>query len=413
MKMKKVMCLLLALVLVFSLAACSGGDSGSSSETPSSSGGDSSQADGSSGSELSGDPIKIGLITVLTGDRAMEGEYGSNTVEILTEEINANGGVLGRPVEIVMEDGLGTEVGAVNAFRKLADDPDIVAIVGSDQSNDNIAIAPEAESYEILTTAQGSSPTLRDICFENPWMFQIRPCDETLNASLMAYAVEENNHQTFAVIHDTDTAATDNANLFIDALATYGIEPELVLSYPTGTKDFTSHLVQIQQSGVDAVISTGSQTEGAILLQQMRSLGMTDMPVYGSNAYADPLLLELAGDAANGVYSVSSWVTNTPNEIGKALADEYYERFGQELGKTGAQVYDNIKIICEAIERAGTTDRAAVRDAMTTIDSFQGAITTYDCRTNGDCGRGGLLVKIENGEAVILQEIMVEKEIAE
>lgn len=354
-------------------------------------------------------PIKIGLTTVLTGDRSLEGEYASNAVKIIVDEINSAGGVLGRPIEVVIEDALGTDVGAVNAYRKLSADDDIVAIIGSDSSNDNMAVSSSALEFEILTTAQGSSPTLRDMCNnDNPWLFQLRACDQTLCAALIKYAVEEMGLKKFAVMHDTETSSSDQARLFTEALALYGIEPEVTVEFTTGTKDYSSHLVQIQNAEVEAIIGAAFQTEAAILIQQARALGI-DIPIFGSNAFADPVTISLAKEATDNVYCASAWVPNTPNEKGSALATKYKELFGNDCGKAAAQVYDHVSVICEAIKIAGTTDRAAIRDAMNTIDSYLGAVTTYDCRTNGDCGRGGLLVKVENQVPIILDEITSEK----
>ena len=108
-----------------------------------------------------GGAIKIGLTVPLSGDRAAEGSYASNAAKLVEEEINAAGGVLGREIKIEIQDSTGTDVGATNAYLKLAADKDIVAIIGPDNSNDNIAIASSAESSKILTTGQGSSPALR------------------------------------------------------------------------------------------------------------------------------------------------------------------------------------------------------------------------------------------------------------
>ena len=355
-------------------------------------------------------PIKIGLTTVLTGDRSLEGEYATNGAKIIQQEINDSGGVLGRPIQIVIEDALGTDVGAVNAYRKLADDPEIVAIIGSDSSNENIAISSAAMEFEIPTTAQGSNPKLRDICdYENRWLFQLRACDDTLCAALMRYAVEQGGYKRFALIHDTETNSAAQARLFTEGLAKYGLEPLVVIPFTTGTKDFTSHITRIQQVKPEAIISGCFQTEAAILVQQIRALGMTDIPIFGSNAFADPVAIRLAGKAMNGVYSAAAWVPTTPNPKGAALAKKYKELYKEDCGKAAAQVYDHVSIIVEAILRAGTTDRAAVRDAMNTIDDYHGAITRYDLRTNGDCGRGGLLAKVVNDEAIIVEEIISEK----
>ena len=355
--------------------------------------------------EVSGDPILIGLTTVLTGDRSLEGEYASNVCEIFMDEVNSAGGILGRPVKVVIEDAQGTDVGATTAWRKLASNDDIVAIIGADSSNDNIAVADLVKENQIITIAQGSSPTLRDLCYENPWLFQIRACDATLCYALMDFAVTQKGFTKFAVINEQESAGVDQANLFRAALATHNIEPVISLSFATGTKDMTALLMQIQQSGAEAIVGSGFPDGAAMLLQQKMSLGMDNVVVFGSNGYADPMTLRLAGEAANGVYSTTHWSPDTTSPKGSALAAKYKELYKEDCGKSASQVYDALSVICEGIKRAGTTDRAAVRDALNTIDAFEGVMTTYDVTTNGDCGRGGLLVEIQDGVAVIVEQI--------
>lgn len=400
--MKKLFALLLAALMVVGLLACGA----TPNETTAAA--DNPPADNEQAAAPD-EPIKIGLTTVLTGDRALEGQYASNAAAIVQEEINAAGGVLGRPLEIVIEDALGTDVGAVNAYRKLAADDDIVAIITPDSSNDGMAQAPSALEFKIPTTAQGSSPTLRDMCNnENKYLFQLRACDETLCAALIQYAVEELGLESFAILHDTETSSADQAGLFTKALANYGIEPKVVVPFTTGTKDFSSQIAQVQNSGAEAIIGACFQTEAAILITQIRAMGL-DVPILGSNAFADPVTIQLAGDATDDVYCASAWVPNTPVPRGKAFSEKYEQTYGEECGKAAAQIYDHVSIICEAIEIAGSTDREAVRDAMNTISDYEGAITTYDCRTNGDCGRGGLLVRVKNQQAEIIDAITSEK----
>ena len=363
----------------------------------------------SMGASFSEDTIKIGLTTVITGDRSLEGEYGKNAAAIALEEINAAGGVLGKQLELVIEDSLGTDVGAVNAYRKLAADPAILAIIGSNSSNDNIAISNSVLEAKILTTAQGSSPTLTELCNkDNPWMFQLRTSDRTLFAALTKFAVEEKGVKSFALLHDTETASSNQAQLFEAALTNYGIVPLIKVPFTTGTKDFSSHLAQIQNSGAEGVVIACFHTEAAIIMGQMRALGM-EQPVFGSNAFGDPVTISLAGDAINGVYSATSWVPTTTTEKGAAFAAKYLERYKTAAASSAAQIYDHIYVICEAITRAGTTDRTAIRDAMNTISDYQGAITVFDCRTNGDCGRGGLLVQIVDQVPTIVQALYSEK----
>ena len=353
------------------------------------------------------DVVKLGLTVPLSGDRATEGSYATNALEIVVDEINEAGGVLGKELVVEVQDTTGTDVGATNAYLKLAADDDIVAIIGSDNSNDNIAIAGSVADAEIMTTTQGSSPTLQATCEENEWMFQLRACDSSLCGALMSYAYNEIGAKSFTVIHDTETASADQARLFTEAIEALGGTVDGDISFTNGTKDFTAQLTQAMQNDSDALVVACLQTEAAILIQQARAMGI-ESPVFGSNAFSDPVAIDLAGEAINGAYSITAWVPNTPNELGAAFSQKYEETFDESCAKAAAQIRDHIYIICQAIENAGSTDRAAVRDAMLELTDYQGAITTYDCSLRGNCGKGGLVVQVQDLVPTIIEEIVTE-----
>ena len=351
-------------------------------------------------------PIKIGITCSMTGDRSLEGWYTERAVEMFTEKINAEGGVLGRELQVLVEDSKGDSTGAVTAWKKLASEDGVVAIVGADSSNDNLAVADLASENQFLTTAQGSSPTLRDTCYENPWLFQLRTCDEALCYALMDYAVAQG-YTKFAVIYESESSSTDQAGLFTAALAEHGLEPVITLSFATGTKDLTAQLAQIQNSGADCIAAASFQDSAAVLLTNKEALGI-ELPVFGSNGYTDPVTIELAGEAAEGAMAGTHWAPTTTREKGAAFAKDFTERYKEPCGKSAAQIYDHLSILCEAIERAGSTEPQAVADAMRTITDYEGVMTDYDCSRNGSCGKGGLLAVVQDGEAVIVDEIITE-----
>ena len=353
------------------------------------------------------DTVKIGLTVPLSGDRATEGSYATNAMKLVVDEINSAGGVLGKQLEVVVQDTTGTDVGATNAYLKLAADKDITAIIGSDNSNDNIAIAGSVESAKIPTTTQGSSPTLQATCEASDWMFQLRTCDSNLCAALMKYAVEEVGAKTFTIIHDTETASSDQARLFQAGIEAMGGTVDQELSFTNGTKDFTAQLTQAAANNSDALVVACLQTEAAILIQQARDMGITQ-PVFGSNSFGDPVTVDLAGEAINGAYSVTAWVPNTPNPAGAAFSKKYEETYNEACAKAAAQVRDHIYVLCAAIEQAGSTDRTAVRDALLTMTHYEGAITTYNCSTKGNCGTGGLIVQVQDLVPTIVEEIVTE-----
>lgn len=349
-------------------------------------------------------PVKIGITCSMTGDRSLEGWYTERAAEMFAEKINAEGGVLGRDLQVVIEDSKGDSTGAVTAWKKLAADDAVVAIIGADSSNDNLAVADLATKNQRVTTAQGSSPTLRDTCYNNPWLFQLRTCDVALCYALIDYAVAHG-YTRFAVINESESSSVDQAGLFTAALATHDLEPVISLSFATGTKDLTAQLAQIQNSGADCIAAASFQDVAAVLLTNKEALGI-EIPVFGSNGYTDPVTIELAGEAAEGAMAGTHWAPTTTREKGAAFAKEFTKRYNEPCGKSAAQIYDHLSILCEAINRAGSTDQQAIADAMRTITDFEGVMTNYDCSKNGDCGKGGLLAVVKDGEAVIIDEII-------
>ena len=251
------------------------------------------------------------------------------------------------------------------------------------------------------------SLTLQATCEASDWMFQLRTCDSNLCASLMKYAVEEVGAKSFTIIHDTETASSDQARLFQAGIEAMGGTVDQVLSFTNGTKDFTAQLTQAAANNSDALVVACLQTEAAILIQQARDMGITQ-PVFGSNAFGDPVTIDLAGEAINGAYSVTAWVPNTPNPAGAAFSKKYEQTYNEACAKAAAQIRDHIYVLCAAIEQAGSTDRTAVRDALLGMTHYEGAITTYNCSTKGNCGTGGLIVQVQDLVPTIVEEIVTE-----
>lgn len=402
---RKTLAMALSAFMILSLAACGGSKTettaAASSEAAATAAADTGAAPASEGE------IKIGLTVPLSGDRATEGSYAQNAVKLVEEEINAAGGVLGKNIKIEIQDSLGTDVGATNAFLKLAADPDIVAIIGSDNSNDNIAIAQSVEQSKIVTTTQGSSPTLQATCEASEWMFQLRACDSTLCTALMDYAVKETGAKTFTIIHDTETASTDQANLFKAGIEANGGSVDDMIAFTSGTKDFTAQITNASAKDSDAIVIACLQTEAAIITQQMKAMGV-EKPIFGSNAFGDTVTIGLAGDAMNGAYSVTAWVPDAPTELGGPFSKKYHDTYNEDCAKAAAQIRDHVYVICRAIEDAGSTDRTEIRDAMLKITDYEGAITHYDCSRKGNCGKGGLIVQIQDQVPTIIKEIVTE-----
>src|SRR5450756_897029 len=184
------------------------------------------------------DPIKIGMVVPLTGSIADAGRYGAQGAKLAVEEVNRAGGVLGRPLELVIEDDQSLNPATVLAFSKLADNKDIVAFLGPTRSTQIQAIAPTVKQVGRPVMIGGTDPSLT--LAGNPWFFRFRPND-TYTARVMSdYGVNKLGKKKWAIVHATDAFGTNAKTLFTEALKSQGITPVLVEGQPNNSPDYTA-----------------------------------------------------------------------------------------------------------------------------------------------------------------------------
>lgn len=353
------------------------------------------------GDVASDEPIIIGCATALTGERAMTGQFTKNALEMAVKEINDAGGLLGRDVKVIYEDDLGTDAGAVNAFNKLSGNG-VSAVIGSLFSTLDIAISGEVMKMEIPTVVSGSSIAIGEL--KNPWMFQARSSDAISATAIAKYAVNNLSLKKIAIIHDSDAFGQGASKAAIDALKELGIEPVVVTTYNGGDKDFTPHIMKIKQAGAEVVLGFSLQTEAGLIMKQLKDLDIT-VPLIGSSSFASKISIDLAKEAANGVYSIADYVPTTPLVKGQEFAKKYKDTYKIESDWSSASKYDSFYLIVEAIKIAGSTDKTAIKNAFSTIKDFQSASNIFTFNEKNVGGTSVLVVQIENGVPKVLESI--------
>jgi len=382
MNKKWLLVLSVIMVMVFLVAGCS------------------SQKSTTSGEQAKA-PIKIGVVTTLTGERALTGQYTKNGVLMAIDEINKQGGVNGSKLEAVFEDDNGSDAGAVNAFNKLASS-NVAVVIGPIYSTMDLAMSPSIKKAEIPTLVIGSS---NDIAKQkNPWMFQSRTPDAISAKAIAKFAVENLHLKKLAILHDTDNFASGAAEVATKTLEELKAPPVLTLSYNTGDKDFTPQLAKIKASGADGVLAWSQQVEAGLIMKQMRGLGIT-IPLIGSNSYVTKIAIDLAKENAEGVYSVADYVTTTPVPKGQNFAKNYKEKYKIDSEFNSAMGYDAAYLAAEAIKKAGSTDKNKVREAMASIKDFVGVATTYSFDANNIGGTSVWIVQVKNGQPQVIQAV--------
>src|SRR6202020_284542 len=226
------------------------------------------------GAKAQASTIKIGMCVPVTGPAAEQGLWAQNGAKLALAVVNKAGGVLGKQVELIIEDDQTTNPGAVLAFSKLAAQPDIVAFLGSIRSTQTHAMAPDILKTGKPVCFGGTDPALTKL--GNPGLFRFRPNDSYSGRVIAAYGVETLGKKNWAVVHSTDAFGTGGFKALSASLDEIGAKVALDQGYPNQSQDFTPVVLAIKSSGADIIGSYFTyENDQAIFARQAKQLGLT------------------------------------------------------------------------------------------------------------------------------------------
>jgi len=348
------------------------------------------------------DTIKIGMVFEGTGPNAEAGVYTHNGAKLALEEINAAGGVLGKRLELKLEDNQSTNPGTVLAFSKLFGEGGIVAVIGPIRSTQIQASSPTVAKAGIPTMIGGTDPSLTKV--NNRWVFRARPNDSYSSKVIADFGVNTLKKQKWAIIHSTDAFGSGGMNALVSALKAYGVTPVLIQGYTNNSQDFTPVVLAIKKSGADIIGSymTNSPDVG-IFAKQLRQLGVTAEWV-GSPSVVTDTAMKLAGPALSGVYGIADFTPDASAES-KAYAKKYRDAYKLDPDVYSSWAYDALRVLALAINTAKSTDPEAIRKAIVGIKGWKGVEGSYNFDENGDGLRGYNVVKNEGGKVAFIKHI--------
>jgi branched-chain amino acid transport system substrate-binding protein len=348
------------------------------------------------------EPLKIGMVTPLTGAAVESGRYQTQGAKLAAEEVNKAGGVLGRPIELVIEDDQTTNPGIVLAFSKLAGDKDIPAFIGPVRSTQVHAVAPDIQRIGKPVMIGGTDPQLTHM--GNPWLFRFRPNDFYSARAIADYGVKTLGKKKWAIVHSTDAFGTNGMKNLVAVLNGMGVEPLLVQGYTNNSQDFTPVALATKQSGADVVGTYMTfETDVGIFAKQLGRLGV-NISWVGSPSTATSTALRLGGAALNGSYIVSDFSRDS-SPAAKEFALKYEEAYKSAPDFFGAWTYDAVHVLALAIDNAKSLVSQKIREAILSVKGYPGAEGTYDFDQNGDGLHGYNIVKNVNGEIVFDRHI--------
>ncbi len=338
--------------------------------------------------------IKIGFIAPLTGDLAYIGENMKAAAEIARDEINQAGGVGGRNVELIVEDGKCEPKEAANAGNKLINMDKVPAIIGGLCSSETLAVAPLAErSRVILFSAASTSP---DISSAGDFIFRDVPSDSFQGVFAAEYVKTKLGKNRVALLKCLSDWCLGVNDSFKAEFKRLGGQITSEEAFPQDSRDLRSQIAKIKNSKPDLVYFV-SYTEGAIVgIRQMKELGM-DAPIFGADAWSDPKIWESVGESGDG----ARYVEPANNEIPKAFIDAMSKKTGgKEINVYAPRAYDAMKLLASVMNKAGT-DTDAIRKGLYATANYQGIADNYTFDKNGDITNARYAVKeVRKGKGV-------------
>lgn len=343
-----------------------------------------------------GEPIKIGFIGPLTGDAATYGEPISNAVRLAVDEVNKSGGVDGRIIEVIYEDGKCTGKDAVNAVQKLVNVDKIKIIIGGVCSGEALAILPITEPANVLVLSPAASSP--DLTGAGDLFFRNSPSDSDGGKALAKLIIEK--HNKIAIISEQTDYAQALANVFMKNFESLGGEIVMNENFAPKTNDFRSILTKIKETNSETIlINPQTEIAGGIIVKQIRELGIT-VPLYGTVALAGSNALEIAGINAEDMLIVDAPGLSPDNPKAVKFLEDYRTKYGEPTLEfyIGA-AYDDVFILAQAISEVGI-DTQKIRNYLHEMKSYSGVIGTYKFDDNGDlAGIEYVVKKVENGIA--------------
>jgi branched-chain amino acid transport system substrate-binding protein len=338
--------------------------------------------------------IKIGMCAPVTGPAAESGGYAIKGAKLALEAVNKAGGILGKQAELIVEDDQTTNPGIVLAFSKLAAEPDIVAFLGSIRSTQVHAMAPDVLKLGKPVMIGGTDPNLTHM--GNQWLFRFRPNDSYSGRVIADYGVNTLGKKKWAVLHSTDAFGTAGGKALSAALEKLGSPAVLDQGYANQSQDFTPVVLAIKQSGADILGSYFTfENDLGIFARQLRQLGV-NMPWVGSPSIVNITALKLAGPALYGTFGVADYAEES-SDAAKTFGKAYRDIAKVAPDNQSSWPYDAINVLAAAINKAGSTDSAKIREAILATQKFPGAEGEYNFDQNGDGLHGYNIVKNEKG----------------
>jgi len=319
--------------------------------------------------------VTIGALLSVTGPAAFLGAPEARTLEMLTEQVNARGGIASHRVKLIVKDTGGSPEKAVSFARQLIDEEKVFAILGPSTSGETMAVKAIAEEARTLLISLAAAEVIVNPVASNVF----KTAQKDSHAAALIFQDMKKRGITRIAVFSSNTGFGKAGKEQIAKLAPdYGIQIVLDEVYDKAATDLSAEATKLKGSNAQAVLNWSIEPAQSILVKNIRQLGIT-IPIYQSHGFGNLAYVKAAGPAAEGVIFplgrllvADEFPSSNPQKaVLVAYRDAYQKKYGEEVSGFGGYAWDAFQLLALAIEKGGL-DRAKVRSALESTQGFVG-----------------------------------------
>jgi len=347
--------------------------------------------------------IVVGEYGSLTGNTATFGQSTKNGSQMAFDEINKAGGLLGKPVKLIVEDDQSKPEEAATAVTKLINQNAVQAVLGEVASSRSLAAAPICQGARVpMVTPSSTNPKVTQV---GDYIFRVCFTDIQQGEADAKFAAKSLKMKRAALLYDVRNDYSVGLRLvFAQKFKEFGGEIVAEQSYSEGDSDFRAQLTQLKSANPEVIYVPGYYTEVGTIARQSRDLGIS-APLLGGDGWDSPRLWEIGGKALNGCYFSNHYSVDDPSPAVQKFVADYKSRFGATPDALAALGYDAAEILSDAIKRANSTDGPKVRTALAQTKDYAGVTGTITIDKDRNAVKPVVMLKVQDGKFVFQERI--------
>ncbi len=354
--------------------------------------------------------IKLGSTLAITGPASFLGDPEAKTLKMLVDEVNAAGGINGETVTLIQYDDAANPNNARTFATRLVEDDEVIAVIGGSTTGTTMAMVPVFEDAEIPFISLAGAVVIIDPV--KTWVFKT-PHTDRMACGKIFEDMQKRGIGKVGMISGTGGFGKSMRAQCLDVAGDYGISVVADETYGAKDADMTPQLTKIKNTeGVEAVLNPGFGQGPAVVTRNYAQLGMTQ-PLYQSHGVASQSFIDLAGDAAEGVRMAApsllvadSLSADDPQQgVVTAYKAAYEKQTGEPVSTFGGYAFDAFQMLKAAIEKAGSDDPAAIRDALEATSGHVGVTGEFNFSPEDHLGldlSAFRMVEVKDGTFVLI-----------